>query len=183
MKHPFEAVAVRYVHDVLTEEFLNIGVVLLCPAVHYAGARFIPTWSRVTRAFPKAELPHVRRLATAIQLACEQLYPRPGETMSLLQEREVVSFLARVLPPDDSSIQLSGVIRGITDEPARTLAELTARYAERYLSEEAERAPRTEADVCDAVARKLAGLAGEADVVTEDRSDELIEQIARDFSR
>ena len=67
MKQPFQAVAVRYVHDVLTGEFLNIGVVLLCPAAPFAGARFISQWSRVTATFPNAELPHVRRLAAAIQ--------------------------------------------------------------------------------------------------------------------
>ncbi len=156
MKQSFQAVAVRYVHDVLTGEFLNIGVVLLCPAAHYAGARFISQWSRVTWTFPNAELPHVRRLAAAIQAACDQLYPRQGDILRLAREEDITSFLSRVLPPDDASIQFSGVIRGISDDPARTLSELTSRYAERYLRDGAERAPRTDADVWDAFARKLA---------------------------
>lgn len=156
MKLPFQAVAVRYVHDVLTGEFLNIGVVLLCPAAPYAGARFISRWSRVRAAFPNAELSHVRRLGGAIQKACDQLYPHRGDTLPLAREDDVLAFLSRVLPPDDAGIQFSSVIRGVTADPARTLVELTARYAERYLPEDAERAPRTDADVRDAFLRKLA---------------------------
>lgn len=75
MKHPFQAVAVRYVHDVLTGEFLNIGVVLLCPERGFAGARFLTQWSRVSAAFPNAELPLLRRIAVEIESACAQAHP------------------------------------------------------------------------------------------------------------
>lgn len=155
MKSPFQAVAVRYVHDVLTGEFVNIGVVLLCPEREYVGARFVSQWSRVTAAFPRAELPHIRRMATLINNACAQGRPGPTLLLPLVVETDLVKFLASVLPPDDSSIQFSPVIHGVTDDPARTLAELQRRYAEKHLPEDAERVPRTDADVWQSFVSKL----------------------------
>lgn len=63
MKHPLTAVAIRYVHDPRTEEFLNIGFVLFCERHGLAGARFLSRWGRVTAAFAGADLPLLRRMA------------------------------------------------------------------------------------------------------------------------
>lgn len=156
MKHPFEAVAVRYVHDVLTGEFLNVGVVLLCQPTRFAGARFLSTWSRVTRTFPGADVAHLSRLAQAITAACDELYAQGAEMAPQDEPRDLLGFLTRVITPDDSSLQLSGVIRGITDEPTRKLVELTARYAERYLPETSEQPAETNVDARASVARALA---------------------------
>lgn len=164
MKLPFQAVAVRYVHDVLTGEFLNVGTVLLCPGHHFVGARFIPQWSRVTAAFPAAELPQLRRMASSIETACAQAMP--SVQLPLSMDTDVTAFIGRVIPPDDASVQLSPVIRGITDDPQRTLQELHRRYAERYLPEEATRAPRNENDVWQSFARRLAGRADLASSLT-----------------
>jgi hypothetical protein len=46
VKMQCQAVAVRFVADTRTDEFLNIGVVLFCPARQYAGAKFLASWAR-----------------------------------------------------------------------------------------------------------------------------------------
>jgi hypothetical protein len=159
MKHPFQAVAVRYVHDVLSGEFLNIGAVLLCPERGFAGARFLTQWSRVSAAFPNAELPLLRRIAVEIESACAQAAHGLGSQLVIPGEQEqgdVLAFVGRIVPRDDASIQLSPVIRGVTEDPDRTLHEIYRRYAERYLPEDTGRALRDEADIWTAFAGKLA---------------------------
>lgn len=146
MKKPFQATVVRYVHDVLTGEFVNIGVVLLCADRSYLGASFLSHWSRVTAAFPNAELPQVRRIASVIEGACAEEEARPN--LSLWPPGDdVLRFLAKVIPVDDAAIQLSPVIRGVTGDPARTLAELRARYAEKYMPEGSTREARNEGQI------------------------------------
>lgn len=63
---------------------------------------------------------------------------------------------AAVIPPDDAAIQLSPGIRGITADPDRTLTELHERYAERYIPEESHRLARSDGQVWQAFAQRLA---------------------------
>lgn len=160
MKSACQAVVVRYVHDVLTDEFLNVGVVLLCPEKYYVRARFISQWSRVTAAFPNADLAHLRRTAARIVSRIDEVRTQAQDrnrSLPLLFEPDIEKFMASVLPPDDSSIQLSPGIRGVTDDPDRTLAELHHRYALRHLPEEPDRVARTDQDVWQTFVTKMAG--------------------------
>ena len=63
---PMQAVAVRYVHDAGSGECLNLGVVLLCPDRGFAGARFLPSWTRISGAFRDADHVHLRRLCLSL---------------------------------------------------------------------------------------------------------------------
>lgn len=158
MKHPFEAVVVRYMHDVLTGEFLNIGVILVCTPMHYAAAEFIPQWSRVSAAFPNAELPNLRRIASVLQEACATLRPDAHGQLRMLVDAEfsdIRSFLASVLQLDDASIDFSPTLRGITANPEKTLIDLANRYSRKYLPEHGERAARQDGDIWQDFARVL----------------------------
>lgn len=145
MKAQCQAVAVRYVHDVLTGEFLNVGVVLLCPERSFVGARFLSQWSRVTAAFPGADLAHLRRTAARIIAVIDA--ERERVQLPYLLGHDIVQFMANVLPPIDGSLQLSPTMRGSTDDPERTLRELYRRYVETYVTDDTERAPRSDEDV------------------------------------
>lgn len=159
VKHPFEAVVVRYVHDVLTGEFLNVGVVLVSNHFHYAAAEFIPQWSRISATFPNAELPNLRRIASVIQGACASLRPEANGQMELSfgdDSKDLRSFLSKVIPFEDASIEFSSPLRGITANPSKTLIELSRRYAFRYLPEDGERATRQDGDIWQDFAKVLA---------------------------
>ncbi len=147
MSARFQAVAVRYVHDVLTGEFLNIGVVLSCSELFYVGARFLSPWARITAAFPRADLAHLRRSAARIAAVIDSERERVRGMLPSSLEQDVVKLMAGVLPPIDGSLQLSPAIRGITDDPNRTLGELHHRYVEMCLSDDEERVARSDEDV------------------------------------
>ena len=155
LKLPFEAVAVRYVHDVRTEEFLNIGVVVLCAKHRFAGARFLPQWGRVTAAFPGADYVLLRRIARAFERRCAEWSAGANGQQSLQPVTDIGSLLRSVMLPDDASVQLSQSISGVTADPERTLAELFTVYAGSALPKE-ERASRDDGDVWrDFAARRL----------------------------
>jgi hypothetical protein len=129
VKKPFQAVAVRYVHDVRSAEFLNVGVVMLSATWPFAGARFVPQWSRVTAAFPAADLVVLRRIARAFQQRCEEWSSEALGQQTLQPIVELSSLLRSVMIPDDASIQMSPPVTGLTSDPTRTLAELFETYA------------------------------------------------------
>lgn len=146
LKLPFEAVAVRYVHDVRTEEFLNIGVVVLCAKRPFAGARFLPQWGRVTAAFPGADHVLLRRIARTFERRCAEWSAGANGQQTLQPITEIGGFVRSVMLPDDASVQLSQVISGITVDAERTLTELFTVYAGSALPKE-DRASRDDGDV------------------------------------
>lgn len=125
----FSAVIIRYVPDVLAGEFLNVGVVLLCPARSYVGTRFAPSWERLAAAFPKADIGYVQRtvarIAESVEVECEAYARHNGVPSDVTKVMAVSSPLAV-----DGSLQASPVIRGITDSPTTTLDDLHHRYVE-----------------------------------------------------
>lgn len=148
VKLPCQAVAVRYVHDVRTGEFLNIGVVLMSVGHLFAGARFLTHWGRVTAAFPSADPVHLRRIARAIEGACDTWVARSRQLeLELARQAQDLSALLRdAIALDDASIKFSPEITGVTGAPARSLNELFELYAGR-LSEPETRQSRDDADV------------------------------------
>jgi len=156
LRLPFEAVAVRYVHDARTEEFLNIGVVVLCAKRPLAAARFLPQWARVTAAFPGADLVLLRRVARAFERRCAEWSAEANGQQALQPVTELAALLHSVMLPDDSSVQFSPIISGVTADAERTVSELFSTYAGSALGRE-ERASRDDGDVWrDFAATRLA---------------------------
>ena len=58
-------IVLRYVHDIVNAEFVNVGVVLNAPDQKFLGARMNAKFGRITRFFPPA--------ATGLQAASASL--------------------------------------------------------------------------------------------------------------
>jgi hypothetical protein len=129
VKHPCQALIVRYAPDPASGELLNVGVVVLSPRHGFMGSRFLDKWIRVTKAFPEADKTHLRRVASSIERSCERHFSTRVDQLPLQQPTEdlVVAFDA-ALPLDDASIIRSQTISGVTADPERTLNELFERY-------------------------------------------------------
>jgi hypothetical protein len=132
MKFPYHFSVLRYVHDPVTEEFVNIGVVLFSPAARYMRAVCTSSYSRITRVFERIDGDRFRQLARYVQQqVCEE--GRKHETaLPFAPEQRLEALLARILPPDDSALQFSTAGVGLTEDLDRTLQELYQRHVERY---------------------------------------------------
>jgi hypothetical protein len=152
VKAPFQAVAIRLVADTRTDEFLNIGVVLLCRPQRFAGARFPASWSRITHAFPTVDLVHLRRLKRLFERGCEAWVADAQQPTLFRGVEDIQSLLATVVKTDDATIQFSPPISGITASAEATLADLFRLYVGKY-DEQSEVESRNEAMVWQTVVR------------------------------
>ena len=139
---PFEALVIRYRHDALLGEAVNVGVIASSGGM--VATRFTSTLTRVTALFPRCEKAALRRamkrLAGAARTANErarELYPTPM-TASLL--------VAETLPRDAHAFCSSEPIVGVTRDLERSCAQLFELYVENRL-EGAQRTSRQDEDV------------------------------------
>lgn len=134
MKTNYSAIILRYVHDVVTGEFVNIGVVIYSPEQLFLGARFTTSYERLNAMFLKIDHRHfgalMRYLANRFQLLGGEI--RDGSHVATVNTLSEV--VKQVLPPDDSSLQWSETSGGFTVDPAKTLDELYKRFIERYVA-------------------------------------------------
>lgn len=147
MKTPYSFTVLRYIHDIVTGEFVNIGVVLYAPKARFLSAICTSRYGRLSRMFCEVNGEHFKQVVRYIQATLEE------EGVRLISElpfdempKSVTEFVARVLPVDDSSLQFSPEGFGLTENPQVTLEQLYTRHVERYY-EKPERQSRSDEDV------------------------------------
>lgn len=134
MKHQYSYLLVRYVHDILSGERLNVGVVVYSRSARYLGAICRPTYARLARTFPGLRGDAFKSTTRYLQSAVERL----SESASLWDASErnlsdtIMELAARVLPRDDSSFQWSAPGLGVSSDLPKTLEDLYERLVTRY---------------------------------------------------
>lgn len=136
-RNRYSFTVLRYVHDVVTGEFANVGVVLYAPEARYLGARCVNTYSRLSAFFGLVDPAHFKKLMLHIEGAVERLSESLFKTprLDMFGDRlptDVMACAGEILPPDDSSLQFSQPGGGVADHPEAALARLFDRYVERY---------------------------------------------------
>jgi hypothetical protein len=128
-KTAYTYTVLRYVHDIATGEFLNVGVALLAPEQHYVNALCRTTYGRLKDVFPsldgesfRASMRHVTNEFERFQkeLADELPLRAPGTG--------IMGFAHAVLGEDDSSLQWAPMGSGLTSDPGSTLEQLYERF-------------------------------------------------------
>ncbi len=147
MKTPYNFTVLRYMHDIVTGEFVNIGVVLYAPKARFLSAACTPRYGRLSRMFCEVNGEHFKQVVRYIQVKLEEegeklISELPFDAMP----KSVTEFTARVLPPDDSSLQFSPEGFGLTENPETALEQLYTRHVEKYY-EKPERQSRSDEDV------------------------------------
>jgi hypothetical protein len=119
-KRQLEFFLLRYVPDAVKDEFVNIGVVMIEPALNGAGfadVRFTRDWRRVRCLDPQADI--------------EMLEAIEREIRSQLGEARERSVLLRRLEDSFSNvIQFSAMKGCLTEEPAKEIEMLARLYFE-----------------------------------------------------
>jgi Protein of unknown function (DUF3037) len=121
----------RYVHDIATGEFVNVGVVMYAPHVRFLKAEMRETYGRLARLFPDLDGNSFKRAMSHVEKSV-------GNTaMSLRELTGAHNMTARelamcTLVNDDSSLQWSPVGSGRTRNPAQELERLFHRFVMQY---------------------------------------------------
>ncbi|MCB1633492.1 MAG: DUF3037 domain-containing protein [Xanthomonadales bacterium] len=145
-KVSYTYMVLRYVHDVTTGEFVNVGVAMHAPDARFVGALCRNTYGRLNKVFPGVNADHFKSLMRHIQAQFERFGERLSEELPLHRSNSVEDFARTVLPADDSSLQWSPAGSGRTSDPSATLEKLFDRMVMRYEDRSA-RERRGEEDV------------------------------------
>jgi len=133
MKITYSFIVLRYVHDVVTGEFINIGVALYAPKVRYIGGLCNTRYGRVAKMFGEIKGDYLRDLMRYIEARFKELGNRLRKDLPFFEAPTDIFQIAKsILPPDDSSLQWSEPGCGQTENPAKTLEELFDRMVLRY---------------------------------------------------
>ncbi len=135
MRTPYSFSVLRYIHDPVTQEFVNIGVAVYCQQAGFLRAICTTNYGRIRVTFTKIDGNRFRQLTRYIQEQVNAVGENLAGELPFETGKTIEQLLARVLPPDDSTIQFSkpaGV--GIAHDLEKTLNELFDRYVQQYIT-------------------------------------------------
>src|SRR5258706_10401554 len=133
MKTAYTFSVLRYMHDPVTAEFVNIGVALYAPEAQYLNALCTPHYQRLSRMFEPIDGDHFRQITKYVQTQIEALGQRLASELPFKNPpKNIEDVLGQVLPADDSAIQFSTAGGGFTSDLTKTLHGIYVRNVERY---------------------------------------------------
>jgi Protein of unknown function (DUF3037) len=133
MSTAYTYTVLRYVHDITTGEFVNVGVAIYAPDARYASAICRTTYSRLSKVFPGMDGEAFKTSMRFIQSRFEEMGDKLKSELPFDgRPKTVIDFAHGILPPDDSSLQWSPPGGGLTENPSETLENLFDRFVTRY---------------------------------------------------
>ncbi len=135
---PYSFSVLRYVHDGVTNEFVNVGVALYSGDATYLKAKCTIQYGRITQLFDRIDGDRFKQLVRHIEDEVIRVGERIKQRALPFAElgTTIEALLRQVLPPDDSAMQFSPAGFGVSADLERTLAELYERYVERYTGQQ-----------------------------------------------
>jgi hypothetical protein len=153
-RRTYSYTVLRYVHDLLTGEFINVGVVIYVPSLSLVKVKTRPTIGRIKNAFPDLRRTAFTSAMKSIARGLRTVAKQHADKQLLSSEMDAGSVARLALPADDSSLQWSPVGGGVTDDVDRTVERLYERLVGRYDSPSHHR--RTDEDIWRPVREKIA---------------------------
>lgn len=127
---PFQFLTLRYLHDAITGEFANLGVVVYVPG-EFLGARFNSRTGRLRAIFGQVEKPHLKSLLGYMDRRFQSLATEIPQTL-IDRHPDLQQLANSILAADDSAVQWSPLQNGLTRNPAEELERLFARLVTCY---------------------------------------------------
>jgi hypothetical protein len=144
--HNYEFSVLRYVHDTLTGEFVNVGVVIYCEKEKWISAQCRNTYARVSAVFPNLNSSHFRKMMKFVQSEFCRTNHYLNTELQFSEITSLQTLLHKVLPKDDSSLQWSPISAGLSLNLETELELLFERYVSHYDAKTV-RDRRTEQDI------------------------------------
>ena len=133
MKTGYSFCVLRYVHDPLIQEFVNVGVVMYAPKARFVSAMCTEKYGRLTKMFLQVQGTHFRQTVDYIESRIQEEGKRLLKNLPFeKQPATIAELMLRILPKDDSAFQFSDPGSGLTDNPEKTLDELYNLYVGKY---------------------------------------------------
>jgi len=132
MKDAYSYVVLRYVHDILSGEFVNVGVVVFSKGL-FAKAQCLKTYGRITKVFPGAHGKSILHRVRSIESRINGIGDTMAHELELqVSPKSIEEIVHAVLPQDDSSLQWSSSGSGVAENLNVVLDELFKRMVLLY---------------------------------------------------
>lgn len=143
-REPYTYMILRYRHDPIAGEQINVGVVVHAAKSGFLGALMRRSYGRISKMFPTLDGATLRHDLTNIERAIQKL-SKTDVSGDLINHPDAATFAYQVVGKDDSALLWSEVGSGVTVDPAKTLEDLHARFVMKY--DEISVARRSDADI------------------------------------
>ena len=124
---------VRYIHDRVTSEFVNVGIIVFQQDSKFLGAKFASKFSRVSQFFSDVNghslihnLKNIEKTINELSKTTNQLF---------FNFTELSEITNKLFPKDDSAIFFTEVDYGIDLSPEIALEDLFDRLVVKYIVE------------------------------------------------
>ena len=131
-KIPYSYTILRYVHDVMTQEFVNVGVVLYAPKHQIIKVKTRKTIGRIKDIFPDLDRAAFVASMRSIDRAISRIQKEAKKNPLFASDIDASSVARMALPPDDSSLQWSAIGTGLSRDLDTTLDRLYLRMIAQY---------------------------------------------------
>lgn len=149
LERSYSYVVLRYVHDPLSAEFVNIGAVLVAPATEREPVQVLGRTShrirRMRDMFPSLQRTDFLEMVGAFDRALRRTKSKYSKNDMFVQEFTAATIVHEILAPDDSSLQWSPIGTGVSRDLQKTFERLFHRYVTQH--EDSARQRRTDEEV------------------------------------
>jgi len=130
----YSAILLRYVHDVMSGEFVNVGLFFVCPDQNFAKFRELTRARRITDFFPGVRAKTIRTvLRTISTTALDLSSSAPSIVSQATDPNEGMLEVAHgLVAKDNSGLQWSEPFSGLTTNAAETFDRLMSRLVLKY---------------------------------------------------
>lgn len=131
-KQRYTYTVLRYVHDVVTGEFVNVGVLLYAPKSNLVKVAVRTSIGRIKHVFPDLDRQAFLSAVKAAERSVRKISKSLEQGDLLAEFGDAASIARKVLVADDSSLQWSSVSGGLTEDAEKTFDRVYRRYVSRY---------------------------------------------------
>ncbi|HEX2868592.1 MAG TPA: DUF3037 domain-containing protein [Ignavibacteriales bacterium] len=149
----YEYQILRYCHDIVTGEFINVGIVAYDPKEKELRAKMLRRYKRLSDFFHGVDGKNILLTLRFIELSLKKLNNEIKEKLDFESMTSVEAITSSVLPKDDSALKFSKVYKGLTLDIDHTLEELYSTFIMKYESH-SEKKSRTDEEAWREVYKK-----------------------------
>ena len=144
---PYSYSVLRYVHDTVTGEFVNVGLAMFSAQGSFLCFKTKPTVSRITSMFPSLNTVAFKDLLKVLKSRFTVISAEAKDGLQFVsKKRTLEELLLHAMPRDDSSLAWSPVSNGVCDDLPSTFDKIFARHITKF-DQKSPRKNRTDDDV------------------------------------
>jgi hypothetical protein len=129
----YELQVLRYHHDVITGEFVNVGIVLFNKEMQFLRCAVTHRYARLSRFFhAEKTASYVSQTIRSFENYIQRISQELVTELKYYDYTSIDEITSAILPKDDSSLQCSDITKGLSMNFNKTFDDLFIRYVTVY---------------------------------------------------